>query len=136
MRNASVPKCLEVASIAFGFAVAVSAPVLAADVKSEIMTAAQHAQLAAGAQTLDMVHAHLHHTINCLVGPKGTDFDAKELNPCQNNGDGAIPDSADAAAKTKLMSAVDKAKAGLHESDLAAAQKDATQTAAIIDAAK
>ncbi len=57
-------------SLAFGFAFAVS-PVLAADVKSEIMTAEQHAELAAQAQSLDAVQMHLHHTLNCDRGAEG-----------------------------------------------------------------
>lgn len=117
-----------------GFAIAM--PAWAADVKSEIMTAGQHAGLAASAQTIDMVHAHLHHTLNCLVGPKGADYDAKELDPCKNSGNGAIPDSTDAGVKKKLGSAVAKAKTGEGETNLAAAQKDATETASILDTAK
>ena len=125
-------KCIALTAVSFTFAVSAQA----ADVKSEIMTAEQHATLAAGAQTVDMVHSHLHHTINCLVGPKGADYDADELNPCKNNGDGAIPDTDDAAVKQKLKTAVAKAKAGLHETDLAAIQKAATETASILDTAK
>ena len=68
-----------------------------ADAKSEIVTAGTHAGLAAGSADLAGVHSHLHHALNCLVGPNGTGFDAKELNPCAQNGHGAIPDSADAA---------------------------------------
>ena len=122
-------------SLIFGFAFG-AAPVFAADVKSEIMTAEQHAELAAQATDVDMVHSHLHHAINCIVGPKGADFDAKELNPCANNGAGALVDSTDAAAKKKLNSAVAKAKTGLNETVLAAAQKDAADTANILDTAK
>src|SRR5580692_9005592 len=87
------------------FAAAVCAmalPARASDVKSEIMTAEQHATLAAQAQSIDMVHMHLHHVLNCLVGPKGADYDAQELDPCRNTGSGAIPDTADAATKQKL----------------------------------
>jgi hypothetical protein len=43
-----------------------------------------------------MAHARLHHTINCLVGPQEDGFDAKELNPCKDFGNGAIPDTEDA----------------------------------------
>jgi hypothetical protein len=122
-------------SLAFGFAFAVS-PVFAADVKSEIMTAEQHAELAAQAQSLDAVQMHLHHTLNCIVGPKGAEFDAKELNPCANSGAGALVDSTDAAAKQKLKAAVAKANTGLKETVLASAQKDAADTANILETAK
>ena len=135
MRNAgTIVGCAGIMLIAAGFPLAVCAQ--AADVKSEIMTAEQHAELAAQAQTTDMVHSHLHHTLNCLVGSKSADFDAQELNPCKNNGNGAIPDTADAATKQKLKAAVAKAKTGLAENDLATAQKIATATASILDTAK
>ena len=42
------------------------------------------------------VQAHLHHTLNCLVGPGGDGFDAKQMNPCAQAGNGAIPDAKDA----------------------------------------
>ena len=74
-------------------------PVLAADVSAEITNAAMHAGLAAKGTDIATVHTHLHHTVNCLVGPGGQGFDAKELNPCANNGAGAIPDSTSATTK-------------------------------------
>lgn len=103
-----------------------------ADVKSEITTAETHAGLAAKATALDGVHMHLHHAVNCLVGPSGKGFDAKQINPCANNGNGAIPDTTDAAKKAKLQAAVDKAESGIASSDLATAQKAATDTAAML----
>jgi hypothetical protein len=103
-----------------------------ADVKSEITTAETHAELAAKAATLDGVHMHLHHAVNCLVGPNGTGFDAKQINPCAHNGNGAIPDTADAAKKAKLQAAADKAESGIAATDLAAAQKAATDTATML----
>jgi len=51
------------------------------DTASEIMTAAAHAGYAAASPSVDAVRMHLHHAINCLVGPKGDGFDSKELNP-------------------------------------------------------
>ncbi|HWA30857.1 MAG TPA: hypothetical protein VG867_07155 [Rhizomicrobium sp.] len=106
----------------------------AADAKGEVATAATHAGLAAQATNLDGVHMHLHHALNCLVGPNGTGFDAKQVNPCAGRGDGAIPDTTDAAMKAKLETAVDKAKSGIAETSLAAAQKDATELATMLKA--
>jgi hypothetical protein len=106
----------------------------AADAHTEIVTAATHAGLGAGSTALDMVHMHLHHTVNCLVGPMGKGFDKTALNPCVNSGNGAIPDSTSAAAKKSLWDAVDKAEAGIAATDLAVAQKDATDTAAMLKA--
>jgi len=82
-----------------------------------------HAGLAAQAANVEQVHMHLHHTVNCLVGPKGQGFDAKEANPCQKLGNGAIPDTSDSATKTKLTAALAKAQTGLKSDDLAVAKK-------------
>lgn len=104
----------------------------AADVKGEVVNAETHAGLAAQATDLDGVHMHLHHALNCLVGPNGAGFDAKQMNPCANSGNGAIPDTTDAAKRKSLEAAADKAKSGIAATDLAAAKKDATATAAML----
>ncbi len=107
-----------------------------ADEHSEIANAATHAGLAAQAADLNGVHTHLHHTLNCLVGPNGTGFAANEINPCVNAGNGAIPDAADAAHKTTLEAAANTARAGIASADLTAAKKDATDTQAALNAIK
>jgi hypothetical protein len=124
----SIPQIrgLFVATLASGaLLVATAAPSFAADAAKEIATATDHAGYAADATVLKTTYTHLHHTINCLVGPKDADFDAKEANPCAAMGDGAIPDTSDAATKMALSSAVTKAKAGLAAKDLTAAKADA-----------
>lgn len=110
------------------------APVSAAwaDSAPEVAAAAQHAGYAAQSKDLKTAQAHLHHVINCLVGPKGRGFDSKELNPCKDMGNGAIPDTTDAAKKKDLQAALAKARAGLKTKDLAAAQKDAGDTEAAL----
>lgn len=109
-------------------------PALAADVSAEITNAAMHANLAAQAGDIAGVHTHLHHAVNCLVGPGGTGFDSKELNPCSNTGNGAIPDAASTAQKAKLQSALATANSGLAATDLATAKKEAGETAAALKA--
>ena len=104
----------------------------AADPAQEAATGAVHAGLAAQAATIEQVHMHLHHTVNCLVGPKGQGFDAKEANPCQKLGDGAIPDTPDSATKAKLTAALARAQAGLKSDDLTAAKAAATETQAAL----
>src|SRR5437764_14818345 len=84
-------------------------PALAADAKAEITNAAMHAGLAAKAGDIVGVHTHLHHAVNCLVGPGGEGFDAKEMNPCANSGNGAIADAANASTKQALQTALAKA---------------------------
>jgi hypothetical protein len=114
------------------FSVVASANALAGDVAKEVSIAAQHAGYAADAVIITTVHAHLHHTVNCLVGPNGQGFDAKELNPCQGKGNGAFPDTTDAVKKAMLQKALDKALAGLASDDLATARSDASTAQAIL----
>jgi hypothetical protein len=102
------------------------APALAADAAKEIKTAAVHAGMASTADALPMVRAHLHHVLNCLEGPKGADFDAKELNPCKGQGMGAIPDSPPDKLKA-LKAAADQARMALSEPDMAKAKSMAAQ---------
>jgi hypothetical protein len=109
-----------------------SAAALAADPAQEVATAATHAGFAAQAATIEQAHMHLHHTVNCLVGPKGQGFDPNEANPCQKLGDGAISDTADPPAKAKLTRALANAEAGLKSDDLTAVKKAATETQSIL----
>ena len=111
-------------------------PVLAADAAGEIVTAATHADLASKAADLAGTQMHLHHALNCLVGPAGAGFDPKNLNPCANAGNGAIPDTADAAKKLALEAAANTARAGLAAADMATAQKDAAAAARELKAVK
>jgi hypothetical protein len=108
----------------------------AADLSGEIANAAQHAGLAAQASDIAGVHTHLHHTVNCLVGPSGSGFDAKELNPCANSGNGAIPDAVMPAEKKALQAAAAKAETGIASANYPAAQKIASDTAAMLNAVK
>ena len=113
-----------------------ASPALAGDASAEITNAALHAGFAAQASDIEGVQAHLHHTVNCLVGPGGPGFDAKELNPCANTGGGAIPDSTKASTKAALESALAKANSGIAATDLAAARKDAAAAEAALKSAK
>jgi hypothetical protein len=76
-----------------------------ADAKAEIATAAQHAGMAAAAPSLAQVHTHLHHAMNCLVGPRDADFDKNNMNPCAQQGAGAFPDESNPDIKVKLQNA-------------------------------
>lgn len=122
-------KCLPF-SLVFG-ALLLPAAALA-DAHSEIVNAATHADLAAQGSGLAAVHQHLHHALNCLVGPGGAGFDPHEMNPCANAGHGAIPDSKNPKTKAMLEAAAAKARAGIAESDIATAKTDATDTEALL----
>jgi len=108
----------------------------AADLGAEITNAGQHAGLAAQAANLDGVHMHMHHALNCLVGPKGDGFDAKQMNPCAQSGNGAIPDEMDAAKKAKLETAKSQLMQGIAATDLKMAQTAATTAQTTIAGAK
>ena len=103
-----------------------------ADAHSEIINAVEHAGYAAAAADIAGVHAHLHHTLNCLVGPGGTGFDAKEINPCAHSGNGIIPDTSDAAKKTSFEAAAAKAREGIADSNLVTAKKTAADLTAML----
>ena len=99
--------------------------VAAADAQQAIGIAAQHAGLASDAGNINTVHLHLHHVLNCLVGPGGDGFDAMPGNPCAMAG-GAIPQENNAEMKTKLLNVAASVRAGIGESDMADAKKIAT----------
>jgi hypothetical protein len=111
--------------IAGAAAAAVSLP-------AEISNARTHANNAANAPTLDAVHTHMHHALNCLVGPKGEGFDAGQMNPCTNAGNGAIVDETDAAKKAKLEDAKASLMKGLTQTDLKTAQASAASAVTAI----
>lgn len=123
---------LSLAGIITAIVAALPASAQATDPAQEAATSGLHAGLAAQAATIEQVHMHLHHTVNCLVGPTGQGFDAKEANPCQKLGNGAIPDTIDSGTKAKLTAALAKAQAGLKSEDLTAAKKAATEAQAAL----
>lgn len=107
----------------------------ASGASTEVSTAHAHALMAQSATSIKMTHTHLHHVINCLVGPGGEGFDTAPGNPCKGQGDGALPDSThNPALHAKLEDALQDAQAGLASNSLATAHKDATKTAATLQA--
>lgn len=102
-----------------------------ADAVQEINTAAAHAGMAAGADTTKTLHFHIQHTLNCLEGKTGADFNAGPGNPCDDQGNGAIPDSKPAAQKP-LKEAVAKARQALTEQDFEKAKGYASDAQLIL----
>lgn len=122
-----------VSVVAAGFVIAAVSQARAdADPNKEMATAATHAGLAAKATDMKMTQMHLHHVINCLVGPNGKGYDAAPGNPCKGQGNGGIPDSKDAAQKQLMQNALGKARDGLQQKDLAAAHKFATEAQTLL----
>jgi hypothetical protein len=107
-----------------------------ADAASEIATAAQHAGLAAAAADLSQTRMHLHHVMNCLVGPKDGDFDKSVTNPCAQQGNGAYLDESNSDIKAKLQDAMSLAADGIAAKDEATAKNDATKLQTQLDAIK
>ena len=98
-----------------------------ADGPQAIGIAAQHAGLAANAANINVVRTHLHHVLNCLVGPGGDGFDAMPGNPCAMAG-GAIPQTANAEEKTKLLNVAQRIRTAISAPEMAEAKQVATDT--------
>jgi hypothetical protein len=103
----------------------------------EVATALQHAGMSAGSSKLEDVHMHLHHVINCLVGPSGDGYDSTAENPCKGQGTGAINDVDNKSKqRKKLDEAVKDANKGLKDNDLKKAQKYAKDVMEDLQAAQ
>lgn len=127
-------KRLSIACVA-GAALLMAAPAFAG-VATEITTAHTHAIFASKASSIKAVHMHMHHALNCLVGPKGAGFDASQMDPCKGSGNGAIPDEMNAAKKAKLETAKTTLMKGLTQNNLKMAHATATSAAMTIASAK
>jgi hypothetical protein len=103
-----------------------------ADLPQQMKTASTHAGMAANAPDLKGVQTHMKHVQNCLVGPAGQGFDAAAGNPCNGQGQGAIPEAADAATKMKLETALTKTRATVGASDLASAKQGAAEVSSML----
>ena len=106
---------------------------LAADLPIEISAAQISAR--SGSRNIfaiEDIHQRMQSAINCLVGPGGDGFDAKAPNPCAPSGNGVIPDTADAAKKTRYLEVVTKLKGGIAEQDRRVAMQTALDAADMI----
>ena len=111
---------------------ALAASAAFASAQSEVVIAATHAGFAAKGGDLAAVHMHMHHALNCLVGPGGKGFDTHALNPCAHAGNGAIPDEKSAATKKSLEAVVGELDAGIAETDYAKAKAIAAKAEAML----
>ena len=111
---------------------ALASGVALADGPQQVGTASKHAGFAAAATEMKDVQKHMHHVLNCLVGPNGKGFDESFGNPCNGQGQGAIPETTDAATKTKLESALTTTRQAVSTSDVAAAKKGASDVAGML----
>ncbi|HXF83238.1 MAG TPA: hypothetical protein VNN19_10855 [bacterium] len=61
--------------------------------RRQLQTAIFHSgELAQRGSAVAASKTHLQHTLNCLEGPRGQNFNAAPGNPCQGQGNGIIPD--------------------------------------------
>ena len=97
-------------------------PAAFADGPQAVATAVQHAGLAANSDDLAGAHRHLHHTLNCLVGPDGEGFDEAAGNPCRDAG-GAIPQTADGEMKERLEELATQVRDAIQNDDLPAVKE-------------
>mgnify|MGYP003631660034 CR=1 FL=1 len=103
-----------------------SAQAMSPQLDKEIAAAASHAGYAAAGGDVGTVRMHLHHTINCLVGPDGKGFAPKEMNPCAALGNGALNDTSDKGTLIALEAALSSANVAIEETDLEKAKAGAT----------
>lgn len=114
------------ASFVLAAGLAISGVAQADDARAQGDIAAEHAGYAAGSDGIDSVHAHLHHALNCLVGPNGEGFDGSFGYPCDGMGDGAVNDS-DMENQTTYLDAAKQVQAGIATDDLVEAQQAAVE---------
>jgi hypothetical protein len=104
-------------------------------VSKQVSTATAHAALALGAADLKMTQVHLHHVINCLVGPAGEGYDATQDNPCKGMGQGAMVDAkGDSTRESQLQAAVTEAMHGLKAATVSEAHADAQKVLSTLQA--
>lgn len=113
-----------------GFALALPAfAALNPEAHKEISTAAQHAEFAVKGKNIGVVHQHLHHVINCIVGNGGAGFDAGAGNPCNNMGKGALGDASGLDGTEALLNqSLQLANIGVEINDPRAARAVAVAT--------
>ncbi len=105
--------------------------------KAEIRVAAIHAGLAVDMHRIALIHLHLHHLINCLVGVGSHQFDPRAGNPCKGLGNGAIPDSpVSGSIHFDLMHALRLAQSGERATAFAPAHHLAVETLHVLLLAK
>lgn len=120
-------------------AVAATAPTPATTARQGVSNAKIHASVAAKVDTLQDVHLHLHHVLNCLVGPHGKLYSAKaealSAYHCDQLPYGAADDPHASAKVRKLAdAAVHEARAGIHADTVQAGHRDAAQVIQTLDA--
>ncbi len=108
----------------------------AGDVKTELKTAITHAGFAAGGDALGSAQQHLGHTLNCIEGAKGKNFNQSWGHVCQGQGNGILADVKAAPGGAALMLVAEQADslavAGVKSKDLAEVRNAAKGVGALL----
>lgn len=125
--------------IGAGLSLAVAAAARQPD--KEIAAALVHAGAASHMDTVAGVHLHLHHVLNCVLGPGSKLYSAQaealSENSCKGLGDGALSDAGrDRAVRESLERAARVAEHGIVATDLAVAQRNAAEVMAALRSAQ
>lgn len=117
------------AALALGSALSVGALAATGNANKEIATAIIHANVASKVDSIDGVHLHLHHVLNCVLGPHSIQYSAaaEKLSAykCVGLGNGALPDSHDPAVRSDLQQVVKLADRGIQTRQFATAHQSA-----------
>ena len=117
---------LSILALLSAAALAATPAFAAGDAGKQISTAIEHSGFASKVKSTDKVHLHLHHVVNCLVGPHGKGFYPAAGNPCQGEGNGALNDlSGQPKVKAELDKALREADLGLREKSFKSAHRTA-----------
>lgn len=111
------------------------------NMQKEIAVAKIHATVASKIDALPGVQLHLHHVVNCLVGPHGAEYSAKaeavSANHCDDLGNGAIADAkAEPQVRHLAQTALQQALAGIKATSLPVAHREATEVLRTLNAAE
>ena len=101
----------------------------------KIQTAIKHAEFASTSKNANQIHLHLHHVINCLVGPEGAAYDPAAGDPCESEGGSALSDLK-GAPKEYLQQALDLAITGVNIGHRAPARNVAIAVDALLKEAQ
>lgn len=116
-------------SVALGSALSLTAVAAPGHANKEIATAIIHANVASKVDSLSGVHLHLHHVLNCVLGPHSKQYSAaaEKLSAykCVGLGDGALPDSRDPAVRRDLQQVAKHADGGIQATQFNAAHEAA-----------
>jgi hypothetical protein len=105
-------------------------------VRTELKTAITHAGFAGGGDALSSVQQHLGHTLNCIEGTKGKNFNRSWGHVCQGQGNGILVDLKAAHGGAEFMLVAGQADslalAGVKSKDIAEARNAAKGVGALL----